>query len=245
MAPSPARSLTPGRTSAPSCWPPALTSSTVSSTRTATPTIPTASRLRAFWQNTKRLVDVYADEPTHERLLQAFGYCFKTAPGGFYTADPQTPPYVSRSQLNHRRGAGGPLTLTPFRQIHGDTESLGLRAGTMAYSCDVSDLPEATVPMLSDLDSEITNWRAGYVVAGTDGVRSKGARRARPAVSGQDGAAFHDAGRDVALAAAPDDVLTLRGGKAAAPGPCWFRTAVVGTGSTPGTAAGICLIMPR
>jgi phosphoribosyl 1,2-cyclic phosphate phosphodiesterase len=107
--------------------------------------------LRAFWQNTKRLVDVYTDEPTHERLMQAFGYCFEAAPGSFY------PPILKRHPISAGReltidGAGGPLTLLPFRQTHGDIDTLGLRVGDFAYSCDLSDLPEATVPMLNGLD---------------------------------------------------------------------------------------------
>ena len=31
-------------------------------------------------------------------------------------------------------GAGGPLTVTPFRQVHGDIETMGLRVGGLAYS---------------------------------------------------------------------------------------------------------------
>lgn len=112
--------------------------------------------LRAFWQNTKRLVDVYADQPTHERLLQAFGYCFATAPGSFY------PPILKHHPISAGReltieGAGGPLTIVPFRQTHGDAESLGLRVGAFAYSCDVNDLPEMTLPILRDIDAWIVD----------------------------------------------------------------------------------------
>ena len=107
--------------------------------------------LRAFWQNTKRLVDIYADEPTHQRLLHAFGYCFATAPGSFYPPILKHHPISAGRELTIK-GAGGPLTLTPFRQLHGDAESLGLRVGPFAYSCDVSDLPEATMPTLAGLD---------------------------------------------------------------------------------------------
>jgi len=107
--------------------------------------------LRAFWQSTKRLVDVYADAATMKRLELAFGYCFATAPGSFY------PPILKHHPIAAGRaltiaGAGGPLTLLPFRQIHGDIDSLGLRVGTFAYSCDVSDLPSATVAALDGLD---------------------------------------------------------------------------------------------
>jgi phosphoribosyl 1,2-cyclic phosphate phosphodiesterase len=107
--------------------------------------------LRAFWQNTKRLVDVYADAETFARLNQAFGYCFATAPGSSY------PPI-----LKHRLftigapltidGAGGPLTIETFAQQHGDIETLGIRAGGFAYSCDVSDLKPPAVAALANLE---------------------------------------------------------------------------------------------
>ena len=107
--------------------------------------------LRAFWIETHRLVDVYADEPTWTRLQQAFGYCFASPPGSGY------PPILRRHPLSAGApltisGGGGPLTITPFRQIHGDIDSLGLRCGGFAYSCDVSDLPEESLPHVSDLD---------------------------------------------------------------------------------------------
>jgi phosphoribosyl 1,2-cyclic phosphate phosphodiesterase len=107
--------------------------------------------LRAFWQNTKQLVDVYADDNTIAHLDRAFGYCFTRPPGSFYP-----------SMLKHHRiaagtpltikGSGGLLTLTPFRQIHGDSHSLGLRVGGLAYSCDVSDFPSESLSLLTDLD---------------------------------------------------------------------------------------------
>ncbi len=107
--------------------------------------------LRAFWLNTRRLVDVYADAPTLTRLNEAFGYCFATAPGGSYppilkahTVAPGTAFTIS--------GAGGPMTIMPFRQVHGDIDTLGLRVGTLAYSCDVSALPDEALPALAGLD---------------------------------------------------------------------------------------------
>jgi len=107
--------------------------------------------LRAFWHMTEHLIDVYADETTIGHLDRAFGYCFTRPPGSLYPpilrhnlAVPGAPITV--------RGSGGAMTVTPFRQIHGDTESLGLRVGALAYSCDVSDLPRASIPWLTDLD---------------------------------------------------------------------------------------------
>jgi phosphoribosyl 1,2-cyclic phosphate phosphodiesterase len=112
--------------------------------------------LRTFWLNTRRLVDVYADAPTLARLNEAFGYCFATAPGGAY------PPILKAHTVTAGHaftiaGAGGAMTITPFRQIHGDIDTLGLRFGSsgigaLAYSCDVSALPEESLPALANLD---------------------------------------------------------------------------------------------
>jgi phosphoribosyl 1,2-cyclic phosphate phosphodiesterase len=107
--------------------------------------------LRAFWHRTERLVDVYADQATFTHLNHAFGYCFARPPGSLYAPILRHHPIAAGTPLTIR-GAGGPMTLTPFRQIHGDTESLGLRVGGLAYSCDVSNLPRESIPRLSDLD---------------------------------------------------------------------------------------------
>jgi phosphoribosyl 1,2-cyclic phosphate phosphodiesterase len=112
--------------------------------------------LRAFWQNTHRLVDVYADMPTFARLDQAFGYCFATAPGSAYPPILKHHPIAAGAAFMVA-GAGGPLTLLPFRQIHGDIETLGLRVGNFAYSCDVSDFPDTAAATLAGLDAWIVD----------------------------------------------------------------------------------------
>ena len=107
--------------------------------------------LRAFWQNTGQLVDVYSDATTFSRLSQAFSYCFTTAPGSGYPPILKYRPIAPDVPFTVE-GGGGRLTLMPFRQIHGDTETLGLRTGNFAYSCDVSDLPAESLPHLANLD---------------------------------------------------------------------------------------------
>ncbi|HVZ14330.1 MAG TPA: MBL fold metallo-hydrolase [Bauldia sp.] len=107
--------------------------------------------LRAFWLNTHRLVEVYADAPTAAHLRHAFGYCFATQPGSNY------PPILRHNPISAGMpfaisGAGGSLAIVPFRQIHGEIESLGLRVGTFAYSCDISDLPPESVPEVEGAD---------------------------------------------------------------------------------------------
>jgi phosphoribosyl 1,2-cyclic phosphate phosphodiesterase len=107
--------------------------------------------LRAFWLGNKRLVDVYSDAATKQRLDQGFAYCFRSPPGSAY------PPIlrhhlIASGEALTIAGPGGPLTLTPFLQTHGDIDSLGLRVGGLAYSCDVSDVPPQSIGAVSNLD---------------------------------------------------------------------------------------------
>jgi phosphoribosyl 1,2-cyclic phosphate phosphodiesterase len=107
--------------------------------------------LRVFAQSTKHLIDVYADDATAAHLEHAFAYCFATQPGGLY------PPILAMHRIAADRplaivGPGGQVTINPLRQVHGDIDSLCLRVAGLAYSCDVSDLPSATVAALANLD---------------------------------------------------------------------------------------------
>lgn len=107
--------------------------------------------LRGFWLGTKRRVAIYADRSTLSRLEEAFGYCFRTPPGSSY------PPVLDGHLIEHDvplavHGASGPIEVLPFRQLHGDIDSLGFRFGGLAYSCDISGVPPESVPALSGLD---------------------------------------------------------------------------------------------
>ncbi len=107
--------------------------------------------LRALWLNTRELVEVFSDAATRDRLDQAFGYCFRTTPGSFY------PPMLRHNLIEYGTsfdvtGAGGPMKIAPFRQAHGDIDSLGVRVGGLAYSGDLSDLPPEALQDLDDLD---------------------------------------------------------------------------------------------
>jgi len=106
--------------------------------------------LRSFVINRKRVVDIYADTPTLARLKEAFGYCFATPPGSSY------PPILKDHKIEAGteltiEGPGGPISLTPFLQEHGDITSLGVRVGDVAYSPDVSRLYGRATPFLEGL----------------------------------------------------------------------------------------------
>jgi phosphoribosyl 1,2-cyclic phosphate phosphodiesterase len=107
--------------------------------------------LRALFIAHKRRVDVYADEPTWRILSLRFGYCFVTPPGSSY------PPYLTRHAMTAGEsvtisGAGGAVSAMPFQLPHGDIAALGFRFGTMAYTPDLVDVPEAAVKALTGIE---------------------------------------------------------------------------------------------
>jgi len=107
--------------------------------------------LRALSMKHHRRVDVYLDERTAAMMRIRFGYCFQSPPGSEY------PPIVSEHRLNAGAalkiaGQGGMIAALPIRQVHGDIASLGFRFGSLAYSCDLSDLPAESAAALADLD---------------------------------------------------------------------------------------------
>lgn len=105
--------------------------------------------LRGFAMAERSRVDVYMDDATQARAHAAFSYCFEGASG--------YPPILNRRPIAAGEpfsidGAGGAITLLPFNQLHGRIMSLGFRIGGLAYSSDLHDLPEASLPHLADLD---------------------------------------------------------------------------------------------
>jgi phosphoribosyl 1,2-cyclic phosphate phosphodiesterase len=107
--------------------------------------------LRPLFINRRRRVDIYLDKETSAVLHKRFDYCFVAPPGSDY------PPIVTEHRLAPGRpvsidGAGGPITALPVRQQHGDIVSLGFRIAGLAYSCDLSGLPDESVNALAGLD---------------------------------------------------------------------------------------------
>jgi phosphoribosyl 1,2-cyclic phosphate phosphodiesterase len=107
--------------------------------------------LRALFMHRRRRVDVYLDEPTSQAVRGRFSYCFQSPPGSEY------PPIVTEHRLAPGQtitvtGEGGPISALPVLQEHGDIPSLGFRFGRLAYSCDLSGLPSASVAALAGLE---------------------------------------------------------------------------------------------
>ena len=107
--------------------------------------------LRGFVISQRKKVDVYYDEPTGKRLMEAFSYCFKTPEGSSY------PPIlnghlISPYQKLQIHGPAGSIKIQVYEQTHGDINSLGFRFGRFAYSSDISSLPQNSIDALQNLD---------------------------------------------------------------------------------------------
>lgn len=99
----------------------------------------------------RRRINVYVDAQTSSVLHQRFGYAFQTPPGSNY------PPVLNEHRFQagdtmRIDGAGGVIEATAFRQFHGNIISYGFRIGGLAYSSDLHDLPEESLPHLEGLD---------------------------------------------------------------------------------------------
>jgi phosphoribosyl 1,2-cyclic phosphate phosphodiesterase len=106
--------------------------------------------LRVLALNAKRRVEVYFTQEAANRIVSAFAYCFTAAPNADY------PPILNQNILEPGEtvtieGAGGPLTVAAFRQVHGNIDSLGFRIGDLAYSCDLSGIPPDSAEAVSGL----------------------------------------------------------------------------------------------
>ncbi len=105
--------------------------------------------LRMIVFNMKARVPVWADGATQDALLSRFGYAFVQPEGSPY------PPILDLNTIDGDitiEGAGGALVLHPFQVRHGAMDALGFRIGPLAYLPDVSEIPDAALPLLEGLD---------------------------------------------------------------------------------------------
>ena len=99
----------------------------------------------------RRKLDLYADARTGALLRDRFGYCFASPAGSSY------PPILREHRIAAGEsftisGAGGDVTLKPFRLVHGDIDALGLRVRGVAYTPDVNAIPDEALGDLTGLD---------------------------------------------------------------------------------------------
>jgi phosphoribosyl 1,2-cyclic phosphate phosphodiesterase len=107
--------------------------------------------LRGPFIRQRQLIPVYLDERTAQSMHERFDYCFKSPPGSEY------PPIVAEHRLTAGtpvmiEGQGGAIEALPILQAHGDISSLGFRFGALAYSCDLSGMPEESADALAGIE---------------------------------------------------------------------------------------------
>jgi phosphoribosyl 1,2-cyclic phosphate phosphodiesterase len=107
--------------------------------------------LRGIVFATKRRVPMYATPETRAILMQRFDYCFSQPQGSLYPAILEARELRPAEPLSIA-GNGGPIEVTPVPQAHGSGTSLGFRFGNIAYSPDISGMPETSLALLSGLD---------------------------------------------------------------------------------------------
>lgn len=107
--------------------------------------------LRVLVYRMKRRIDVWFDAATRASLLTRFGYCFETPHGRDYPAILHGHDLTIGTPVE-LDGPGGAVHALPIRQFHGSIDSIGFRIGSMAYSPDVSGLPEESLNELQGLD---------------------------------------------------------------------------------------------
>lgn len=101
--------------------------------------------IRAFTFH-KGPIHGYSDQATFSTLSIRFGYAF-TGNLGYppICRHAFIPPHGSHWTI---KGEGGALTVRTFDQIHGPIHSVGYRLGDVAYSSDISDMPEESFEAL-------------------------------------------------------------------------------------------------
>ncbi len=115
--------------------------------------------LRGYAQIQKERIRTYSDQPTFERLMQGFGYCYESPNGSIY------PPILENRKIRageafEIEGEGGNIRLLPILQIHANITSLGFRIGGdldrleggLCYSSDISAIPDESVSQFENLD---------------------------------------------------------------------------------------------
>ena len=105
--------------------------------------------MRAFTFARGGPIDGYMDEATLATLRRRFGYVF-TGMMGYppICVEHVIPPHGTQWTIE---GEGGALPVVTFAQYHGPIHSVGYRIGDVAYSSDISDIPEESYPALEGL----------------------------------------------------------------------------------------------
>ena len=106
--------------------------------------------LRPYFFGNRAPIPCFADADTADVLRAMFRYIFeRTYPGASLLELHEVDgPFTVESRYE----SDAAVTITPLRAFHGELPILGYRIGRFAYLTDVSRIPDATFPLLDDLD---------------------------------------------------------------------------------------------
>ena len=107
--------------------------------------------LRSVVLHQRRRIPVYLNQSTAKDIMHRFSYCFVAPPGSDY------PPILTQHSIEAGEsktieGKGGAIVMSAFLLQHGNIPALGYRIGDAAYTPDVNDIPQASWPLLQNLD---------------------------------------------------------------------------------------------
>ena len=107
--------------------------------------------LRSVVLHQRRRIATYFNMSTAKDMMARFSYCFISPEGSDY------PPILDRhaiegGETRSIHGKGGEVRITAFDVQHGNIPALGYRIGDVAYSPDLSDIPERSWALLENLD---------------------------------------------------------------------------------------------
>jgi phosphoribosyl 1,2-cyclic phosphate phosphodiesterase len=106
--------------------------------------------LRLFQFYLGHAVPIYCNQQVESRLRKAFEYAFNNGPQTHQGAAPAVEMISIDSQPIEILGS----TVTPIPLKHGPMfDVLGFRVGNVAYCTDVSEIPDASWPLLQGLDT--------------------------------------------------------------------------------------------
>jgi phosphoribosyl 1,2-cyclic phosphate phosphodiesterase len=99
----------------------------------------------------KRRIPIHMGADTSAVVRRTFPYIFETPPGSLY------PPLLDEcllyaGQPANLEGPGGILRVVPFTVHHGEIDAFGYRFGDAAYTPDLNDIPDESLPHLQGLD---------------------------------------------------------------------------------------------
>ncbi|MBY7649928.1 MAG: phosphoribosyl 1,2-cyclic phosphodiesterase [Candidatus Liberibacter europaeus] len=109
--------------------------------------------LRGYFLKHKKPINIYADSGCMRRLIECFGYCFKSHGGNTYPSIVK--PFIIDNKQDYfcvDGNGGDTIKVIPILQRHGKISSLGFRFGNVAYCTDVNEFPDESLEKLQNLD---------------------------------------------------------------------------------------------